>query len=387
MGIFNFCCSLCKRGKKSGSDGDVESDPLNGSNASPGYSATQQMFAAPVESLTTGFHDFASSTNALQLCLINVFMYLVIAVVAFSYIFEKFTVVDSLYFGVVTFTTIGYGDLSPTTQGGQLFTIFFALYGISILGVFLGIIGERIVEAQEAAVTSARDRGRKDVMVMFKEGDHDDHKELEDQMVEVEEKKERSIWADMWELVVKEAPIVILISVLAIVLGHFEGWSVITSLYYCVITSTTVGFGDLSPDTEWARGVSIVFLPLTVAVFGEILGRIAGFYLDRKAAKAEQEFLHRQLTLSDLAVMDIDGDGDVTMGEFLSFMLVAMQKVDQESIDELKALFRSLDADNSGALQKEDLMILAERRQGRRKDILKASMKGGLKSSIKGELA
>ena len=60
--------------------------------------------------------------------------------------------------------------------------------------------------------------------------------------------------------------------------------------------------------------------------------------------------------------MDEDGDGSVHMGEFLSFMLVAMQKVSAEDIQELNELFRSLDADGGGTLQKEDLMILAQRK-------------------------
>ena len=62
--------------------------------------------------------------------------------------------------------------------------------------------------------------------------------------------------------------------------------------------------------------------------------------------------------------MDEDGDGSVQMGEFLSFMLVAMQKVSAEEIEELKELFRTLDADGGGTLQKEDLMILAKRKSG-----------------------
>jgi voltage-gated potassium channel len=44
---------------------------------------------------------------------------------------------DSLYFVVITTTTIGYGDLAPKTSLGKFVTIFFALNGVAILVALL----------------------------------------------------------------------------------------------------------------------------------------------------------------------------------------------------------------------------------------------------------
>lgn len=46
---------------------------------------------------------------------------------------EGWSVLDSIYFVVITFTTIGYGDFSPTQPLTKLITIFLAFNGVAIL--------------------------------------------------------------------------------------------------------------------------------------------------------------------------------------------------------------------------------------------------------------
>ena len=63
---------------------------------------------------------------------------------------EGWSVVDSLYFTVITLTTIGYGDLHPTTDLAKIFTIFFVIAGVSfILGFLNFVIGRAVKERVE----------------------------------------------------------------------------------------------------------------------------------------------------------------------------------------------------------------------------------------------
>lgn len=56
---------------------------------------------------------------------------------------EGWTVVDALYFSVLTLATVGYGDVVPTTVVSKLFTVGYVLLGIGLFAGFLTEIAAR----------------------------------------------------------------------------------------------------------------------------------------------------------------------------------------------------------------------------------------------------
>ncbi|MFC2055286.1 potassium channel family protein [Chloroflexota bacterium] len=64
--------------------------------------------------------------------LIYAVVVIVIGTVLFHWL-EGWEWIDSLYFVVITLTTIGYGDLTPTTPLSKLITIFYGVNGIMML--------------------------------------------------------------------------------------------------------------------------------------------------------------------------------------------------------------------------------------------------------------
>ena len=63
---------------------------------------------------------------------------------------EQFaSVFHSLWWAVVTLTTVGYGDVYPVTLGGRLFTFVVLFLGLGIVAVPTGLIASALSKARE----------------------------------------------------------------------------------------------------------------------------------------------------------------------------------------------------------------------------------------------
>jgi voltage-gated potassium channel len=59
------------------------------------------------------------------------------------------SVFDSLWWSIVTLTTVGYGDVYPITVGGKIFTFFILLIGLGIVAIPTGIISSSLTKTIE----------------------------------------------------------------------------------------------------------------------------------------------------------------------------------------------------------------------------------------------
>jgi len=144
---------------------------------------------------------------------------------------------------------------------------------------------------------------------------------------------------------------------LGMLMGHFEGWTMLDSIYYSCITITTIGYGDVSPGTENGQIFAIFFIPLAVISLTNSLGALADI------GNAEDAGNDRTLMgmLGELEeVIQADDDGTVTPEEYVLYNLKKMGKVDQSTIDLLMEQFSALDADGSGELDSDDITMLRD---------------------------
>ena len=87
----------------------------------------------------------------LKFYFITLLTVMIIGAVGFAFL-EKASIIDALYFTIVTIATVGYGDIHPVTAWGKVFVILMIICGV---GTFLGVIAnatELMISRQEKQI-------------------------------------------------------------------------------------------------------------------------------------------------------------------------------------------------------------------------------------------
>jgi voltage-gated potassium channel len=71
----------------------------------------------------------------------------------FYHMVEHLSWLNAYYFSVISLATVGYGDITPHTAAGKIFTTFYVLFGI---GVITTLISYRMRRRAEQYVKRRR---------------------------------------------------------------------------------------------------------------------------------------------------------------------------------------------------------------------------------------
>lgn len=80
-------------------------------------------------------HDYNTAKRQYLLALGALLLLLIIGAVAYRYMLNL-SWISAFYFCVITLATVGYGDITPTTDASRVFTIFYVIIGIGIFTAF-----------------------------------------------------------------------------------------------------------------------------------------------------------------------------------------------------------------------------------------------------------
>ncbi|XP_062262109.1 potassium channel subfamily K member 4 [Platichthys flesus] len=192
---------------------------------------------------------------------------------------SQWDLASAFFFSGTIITTIGFGNISPKTYGGQLFCIFYALVGIPLFGILLAGVGDHLGTWLRKAVAK--------IETLFLKW-------------RVSPTIVRVISAVLSILL----GCVLFVAVPILVFQKVEGWSLLESAYFVVITLTTVGFGDyvagdsgIAGSDHWYKPLVWFWILLGLAYFASILTMIGNWLrVLSKKTRAEMEELRAHAT-------------------------------------------------------------------------------------------
>ncbi|ORZ26581.1 hypothetical protein BCR41DRAFT_202056 [Lobosporangium transversale] len=215
-----------------------------------------------------GFPSAGLSATLKALIISSFVMTIIIIIGAAIYSsLEEWSFDEAVNFCIVSFATIGYGNLSPKTAAGQIIFFFYGLLGISSVGFFVVSLRNAVIEqfhwrlvdrfSKPAHLTRVQTRmSAKDISFPLARFE-------EEQRVKRVVKRKMilrmiCIWIVMWFGG-------------AGVFCAFEPWTFLESLYFCFVTLTTIGFGDYVPKEPGSIEFWSVYVFVGLAVFAYIL--------------------------------------------------------------------------------------------------------------------
>ena len=303
------------------------------------------------------FHVFKS--------VIMIFIFFTSNCIFFSY-FEEWTILETVYFSVVTITTTGYGDLKPTSDTSRLYTMFVIIFGVVLIFSTIQDFGNRIIGYGLRTSKLLHDQAQLMMLDKEKRGCFIEERDRIRSRKTVADIEEENIRRHVNELIIQFVVLVCLILMGSLFFSYNEyDLTYFQALYFCIVTSASVGYGDIIIYEDSSMVFAIFYILTSVVLVTSSIGSFAGLSLQYRAAEKRKKLAMRKLDFEMLNSMDKNGDG-ISRIEFLSYILVRTLDIDMESdIDPWLRRFDELDADGSGFLTKEDIDILKAKEDDR----------------------
>lgn len=230
----------------------------------------------------------------------------------------------------------------------QMLTVLYILSGMVIMGVLAGAVGQKLLfavgnftENLELIVLHAAKCLQKRV-----ERSVDSETKILDEAAKKQYNPVKAVLSSF-------ASMAILLGIGTVAYMELEeDVSAVKALYFTVVTVTTVGFGDIHPQSTASKIFSLVFVPVGVIFFAKAMSAVSDIPIRNRAAKLESYVLSqflRRLTSYDLNALQrsVDlKDGDpITKNDFCLAVLLRLGSVKAEELERIEAIFFALDKD------------------------------------------
>jgi len=192
---------------------------------------------------------------------------------------ETWDYLNCVYFCVVTLTTIGFGDFYPTTSGSKAFLIIYSLCGLALIGFSVTMLAQKFIK-RAAPHIKARIKAQKQAAASS-----------------TADIQAFNPWWDRFAMFFNHyarmftawAVFLVMWFGGAGIFAGIEGWAYTDGIYFCYITLTTIGYGDIVPQTTAGRIIMIFYAFTGFGFLGFILAEVGKRFYEVADIKARKE--------------------------------------------------------------------------------------------------
>jgi len=288
-----------------------------------------------------------------------------------------------IYFLSATLSTVGLGDIAPTTQDTRLAAIFLLPLGLIIIGFVFSYSSALDKSRSPQYRGSAADTPQElEMRALFDALDANGDGILTQEeciagakLMSMTEQQARNLYQDLdpegtgavkippkhptpWLYTVPGKCWILFFKMYALIaIGalYFKIWedgapqlSWIDAAYFATVVSSTIGYGDIVPESDSGRIFMSVYMLVSTVIVGKTLSEFIDVYVNDVVGEKIVQTLIDSTTW--IHCVDIDNRGVITEADYVLFKLMQMMKVDADVLDMLIDRFEEIDDNGNGWL-------------------------------------
>jgi len=241
---------------------------------------------------------------------------------------EGWNFTDAVYFVVVTLTTVGYGDLLPTTTIAKIFTCFYVFGGLLFVATLLSTAIESIFVQQERILSEL----------------NDDDTDSGTPLGQVAKGRQHSHCSDRPKRLFLALGLIVLMVVLGMLIFMYcDGLTVLDAFYASCISVTTVGYGDHPIHGKPGRIWAIFWLLVSTVTVAHALGIVLEVSLEAHQERVAKRIFNQALSQAEQRAADTSGDGKISEAEYIVHKLVQADAGGEltQTIKELRQAYKA----------------------------------------------
>ncbi|XP_047314093.1 two-pore potassium channel 1-like [Impatiens glandulifera] len=217
-------------------------------------------------------------------------------------------------------TTVGYGDLVPSTVLSKLLACALVFTGMALVGFILSNAADHLVEKQKILLVKA---------------------------LHIKNNAGPDVIEAKYKCLIVLSVLLVMIVTGTIFFVKVEKFDLVDAFYCVCSTITTLGYGDKSFSTKGGRVFAVFWILTATIVLAQLFLYLAEMYTERRQRKLVKWVLEGKMTRRDLEIADIDNDGVVGPAEFAIYKLKEMGKISHEDVLLVMKEFDGFDFDQS----------------------------------------